>query len=93
MSTIYSVGDEGTAQLTLKEKLQQEKNPESGLPMYTFAVGFSLMLFYAFAMQCMSTVAVVFRETKGSMWPLIQFLYMFALAYVSSLAVYQLLKP
>jgi ferrous iron transport protein B len=93
MSTIYSVGDEGKAQLTLKEKLQQEKNPDTGLPVYTFAVGLSLMLFYAFAMQCMSTVAVVFRETKGSRWPLIQFLYMFVLAYVSSLAVYQLLKP
>jgi ferrous iron transport protein B len=93
MSTIYSVGDEGASQMTLKEKLQHEKNPESGLPMYTLAVGLSLMLFYAFAMQCMSTVAVVFRETKGSRWPLIQFLYMFALAYVSSLAAYQLLKP
>jgi len=92
MSTIYSVGDAGTAQLTLKEKLQQEKNPETGLPMYTFAVGLSLMLFYAFAMQCMSTVAVVFRETKGSRWPLVQFLYMFALAYVSSFVVYQMLK-
>jgi ferrous iron transport protein B len=92
MSTIYSVGDEGATQLTLKEKLQQEKNPETGLPMYTFAVGLSLMLFYAFAMQCMSTVAVVFRETKGMRWPLVQFLYMFALAYASSLAVYQFFK-
>jgi len=93
MSTIYSVGDEGKTQLTLKEKMQGEKNPETGLPRYTLAVGLSLMLFYAFAMQCMSTIAVVFRETKGIRWPIIQFLYMFALAYVSSLAAYQLLKP
>jgi ferrous iron transport protein B len=93
MSTIYSVGDEGKTQLTLKEKMQGEKNPDTGLPRYTLAVGLSLMLFYAFAMQCMSTVAVVFRETKGSYWPIIQFLYMFGLAYVSSLVVYQLLQP
>lgn len=93
MSTIYSVGSESKTQLTLKEKMQREINPETGLPRYTLAVGLSLMLFYAFAMQCMSTVAVVFRETKGSRWPIIQFLYMFALAYVSSLVVYQLLKP
>ena len=93
MSTIYSVGDESTSQLTLKEKLQQEKNPATGLPVYTFAVGLSLMLFYAFAMQCMSTVAVVYRETKAVRWPVIQFFYMFALAYLSSLAVYQYLKP
>ena len=93
MSTIYSVGDEGKTQLTLKEKMRHEKNPETGLPRYTLAVGLSLMLFYAFAMQCMSTVAVVFRETKGSRWPLIQFIYMFTLAYFSSLIVYQFLKP
>ncbi len=93
MSTIYSVGDEGKTQLTLKQKMQNELNPETGLPRYTLAVGLSLMLFYAFAMQCMSTIAVVFRESKGSRWPLIQFIYMFALAYASSLLVYQLLKP
>ncbi len=93
MSTIYSVGNEGTTQLTLKEKMKNEINPDTGLPRYTFAVGLSLMLFYAFAMQCMSTIAVVFRETKGSRWPILQFIYMFALAYVSSLVAYQLLKP
>ena len=93
MSTIYSVGDEGKTTHTLKEKMQHEINPDTGLPRYTLAVGLSLMLFYAFAMQCMSTVAVVFRETKGSKWPLIQFVYMFVLAYFSSLVVFQLLKP
>ncbi|CAN5623659.1 ferrous iron transport protein B [soil metagenome] len=93
MSTIYSVGDEGKTQHTLKEKMQHEINPDTGLPRYTLAVGLSLMLFYAFAMQCMSTVAVVYRETKGSRWPIIQFIYMFALAYCSSLLIYQLLKP
>jgi ferrous iron transport protein B len=56
------------------------------------AVGASLMIFYAFAMQCMSTLAVVYRETKKWRWPLIQFLFMGVLAYISSLIVYQLLK-
>ncbi len=93
MSTIYSVGDQGATKLTVREKMQNEINQDTGAPRYTFAVGLSLMLFYAFAMQCMSTVAVVFRETKHIRWPLIQFLYMFALAYVSSLVAYQLLKP
>jgi len=93
MSTIYSVGDDEAPKYTVKEKMQNEINPDTGGPRYTFAVGLSLMLFYAFAMQCMSTVAVVFRETKKIKWPVLQFLYMSALAYVSSLVVYQLLKP
>jgi ferrous iron transport protein B len=62
------------------------------LPQFSVAVGFSLMIFYAFAMQCMSTLAVVYRETKSRKWPAIQFLFMTALAYFSSLVVYQLLK-
>jgi ferrous iron transport protein B len=73
--------------------MQSEINPDTGLPRYTFAVGLSLMLFYAFAMQCMSTVAVVFRETKNIKWPIIQILYMSGLAYFASLIAYQLLKP
>jgi ferrous iron transport protein B len=72
--------------------MQQEKDPATGLPKYSLAVGFSLMIFYAFAMQCMSTLAVVYRETKSWKWPMVQFLFMSALAYLSSLAVYQLLK-
>jgi len=93
MSTIYSVGDANASKLTVKDKMMSEINPDTGLPRYTFAVGLSLMLFYAFAMQCMSTVAVVYRETKRKKWPLIQILYMSGLAYVASLLAYQLLKP
>lgn len=93
MSTIYSVGGKESSKLTVKEKMQSEINPDTGLPRYTFAVGLSLMLFYAFAMQCMSTVAVVFRETKNIKWPIIQILYMSGLAYFASLIAYQLLKP
>lgn len=92
MATIYSVdnGDEQTA--TIRNKMRDAVNPETGLPVFTFATSLSLMLFYAFAMQCMSTVAVVYRETKSWKWPVIQLVYMTALAYVASLIAYQLLK-
>ncbi len=91
MATIYSVegGEEGA---TIRNKMLAARNPDTGLPVFTFATGFSLMLFYAFAMQCMSTVAVVFRETKTWKWPVIQIVYMTALAYVASLVAYQLLS-
>lgn len=91
MATIYSTGDEENTQ-PLREKMLTETNPSTGLPQFSIAVGFSLMIFYAFAMQCMSTLAVVFRETKHWKWPLLQFLYMSCLAYLASFIVYQVLK-
>jgi len=91
MATIYSAGNTDNTQ-TIREKMQAEKNPDTGLPKYSIAVGFSLMIFYAFAMQCMSTLAVVYRETKSWKWPTVQFFFMGLLAYVSSFIVYQLLK-
>lgn len=91
MATIYSAGNSDNTQ-TLREKMHSEINPETGLPQFSIAVGFSLMIFYAFAMQCMSTLAVVYRETKHWKWPVMQFLFMSALAYISSFIVYQLLK-
>ncbi len=92
MATIYSVdgGDEDTS--TIRERMSASKNSRTGLPVYTFATGISLMLFYAFAMQCMSTVAIVYRETKGWKWPVIQLAYMTAMAYIAALVAYQLLK-
>ncbi|RRN76390.1 ferrous iron transporter B, partial [Pseudoxanthomonas sp. SGD-10] len=65
MATLYSVdgGDEDTG--TIRERMAAEVNPQTGEPVYTMATGISLMLFYAFAMQCMSTIAVVYRETKS----------------------------
>ncbi|NQX40372.1 ferrous iron transport protein B [Pedobacter steynii] len=92
MATIYSVegGDENVMQI--RDSMRLAKNPETGLPVFTFATAFSLMLFYAFAMQCMSTVAVVFRETKSWKWPMIQLTYMTVMAYVASLIAYQFLK-
>lgn len=91
MATIYSAGSTDNTQ-TIREKMQAEKDPVTGKAKYSIAVGFSLMIFYAFAMQCMSTLAVVYRETKSWKWPTIQFFFMGALAYVSSFIVYQLLK-
>jgi ferrous iron transport protein B len=91
MATIYSVGDEDNTS-SIRDKMRAEKDPETGLPKFSLAVGFSLLIFYAFAMQCMSTLAIVYRETKKIKWPLIQFFYMSALAYFSSLLVYNLLK-
>jgi len=93
MATIYSIGsvdDEDSS--TIKERMRAEVNPETGGARFTPAVGFSLLVFYTFAMQCMSTIAVVYRETKGWKWPMIQLTYMTLLAYVSAFAVYQLLS-
>lgn len=92
MSTIYSVGQNESEALTVKDKMRREINPNTGTPRYTEAVGWSLMLFYAFAMQCMSTMAVVRRETGSWKWPLIQFAYMSSLAWLSSFLIYNLLK-
>lgn len=91
MATIYSVGDENNT-MSIREKMQAEINPETGEKRYYTAVAFSLMIFYAFAMQCMSTIAIVYSETKSWKWPALQFAYMSFLAYFSALLVYQLMK-
>ncbi|MEJ0055207.1 MAG: ferrous iron transport protein B [Bacteroidota bacterium] len=91
IATIYSLGSTDD-NLTIKERLKDEINPQTGGPRFTPAVGFSLLVFYTFAMQCMSTLAIVKRETKGWKWPLIQLVYMTGLAYVSALMVYQILS-
>jgi ferrous iron transport protein B len=93
MSTIYSMGGEvDNENATIKNRMRAEINPATGKPMYDAALGFSLLIFYAFAMQCMSTLATTYRETKSWKYPLIQFGYMTALAYLSAFAVYQLLS-
>lgn len=91
MSTIYSVGDADNTK-SIKEKLMSATRDDTGDPFFTPAVALSLMLFYAFAMQCMSTLAIVFRETNGWKWPLIQFVFMSALAYLASFLCYQLMS-
>ncbi len=91
MATIYSTGNADNT-ISIREKMLAEKNSETGLPKFSLAVGFSLLIFYAFAMQCMSTLAVVYRETKSWKWTFYQFLFMSVLAYFSSFIVYHLLK-
>jgi len=91
MSTIYSVGSNSNIQ-SIRERLESVKNPDTGKAFFTTAVGISLMLFYAFAMQCMSTLAIVRRETNSWKWPAVQFIYMGVLAYLSSFIAYQILS-
>jgi ferrous iron transport protein B len=92
MATIYSVDGDDTNMTSVREKMQTARDPQTGLLVFTPAVAFSLMIFYAFAMQCISTIAVVYRETKHWRWPAIQFAYMTGMAYIASLIVYQLMK-
>ncbi|MES1198000.1 MAG: nucleoside recognition domain-containing protein [Chitinophagaceae bacterium] len=91
MATLYSVGDNDQGGLLLKEKMKTAVRPD-GKPVFNLASGLSLMIFYLFAMQCMSTLAVVKRETRSWKWPIIQLIYMTGLAYLMSLLVYQLFK-
>ena len=89
MATIYSIGSEDES--TIKSRMAAEINPRTGGPMYTTATAFSLMIFYAFAMQCMSTLAIVKKETNSWKWPLLQLVFMTSVAYVFSFIVYQVL--
>lgn len=89
MATLYSVEENDDS--SLRQKLQGAKH-EDGSKVYTLPAAVSLMIFYVLAMQCMSTLAVVKRETKSWKWPVFQFFYMTGLAYVMSLLVYQIFK-
>lgn len=93
LATIYNVGSEGEDEenKTIKSKMSVELT-KSGDKVYNLASGISLLLFYAFAMQCMSTLAIVKRETNSWKWPMIQLLGMTVIAYVSALIAYQFLK-
>ena len=88
MATIYSIGSEEES--TIKSRMAAEINPDTGQAMYTPAVAFSLLVFYAFAMQCMSTLAVVKKETNSWKWPILQLFYMTGLAYLCSFIVYNI---
>jgi ferrous iron transport protein B len=92
MATLYSVeGGSDADESTLTQKMQHARNAD-GRPVYTLASGVSLMIFYLLAMQCMSTLAVVKRETRSWKWPVIQLLYMTGLAYGMSFIAFHLLK-
>ncbi|MDB9963748.1 ferrous iron transport protein B [Vicingaceae bacterium] len=89
MATLYTVGDEENTE-GIKAKMQRATFSDTGEKVYTRATGYSLLIFYAFALQCMATVAIVVKETGGWKWPIIQLVYMGALAYFSSLLIYQI---
>jgi len=88
LATIYSVGEE---EETIKNKMKAEINPITGGKRFDLATGISLLLFYAFAMQCLSTVAIVKKETNSWKWPILQLVIMTAIAYGSALIAYQVL--
>ena len=92
MATIYSIGEDFEEDNSLIDRMRTEVNPATGQLVYSLAAGVSLMVFYAFAMQCMSTLAIVLRETKNWRWPLIQTVYMTAMAYLAAWLTYYLLK-
>lgn len=90
LATIYAVGTDEVD--TIQNRMAAETNPRTKGKLFNLASGVSLMLFYAFAMQCMSTLAVVKRETNSWYWPSIQFAFMSGLAYLVALIAYQILK-
>jgi ferrous iron transport protein B len=92
MATIYSVGSHEEEVNTIKQRMRAEVHPDTGQPIYTFASGISLLLFYAFAMQCMSTLAIVKKETNSWKWPIIQLFVMSGFAYLMALLAFQILK-
>ncbi|ANI90095.1 ferrous iron transport protein B [Arachidicoccus ginsenosidimutans] len=89
MATLYSVDEDNTS--TLQQKMKSAKR-DDGTPVYTLPTAISLIIFYVLAMQCMSTLAVVKRETKSWKWPIVQFIYMTGLAYVCSFLVFHIMS-
>ena len=89
LATIFSVGSENVE--TIKEKMSYQRK-QNGQLLFNLPTGVSLMVFYAFALQCMSTIAVVKKETNSWKWPAIQFTFMTIIAYISALIVYQTLS-
>lgn len=92
LATIYSVESEGEDVGTIKQRMAAEVNPKTGEKRFNFASGMSLLLFYAFAMQCIGTLAIVKRETKSWKWPILQLTGMSALAYIVAAITYTILK-
>jgi ferrous iron transport protein B len=89
MGVVYSVGSDADEQSPGLRAAMREERRADGSPVYTPLVGLSLMIFFALACQCMSTLAVVKRETGGYRWPLFLFGYMTALAWITSFLVFQ----
>jgi ferrous iron transport protein B len=92
LATIYSVGDDDEENTTIKQRMAAEINQETGTKLFNLPVGMSLLVFYAFAMQCISTLAIVKRETNSWKWPMIQLVGMGIIAYIASFFTYTLLN-
>ena len=92
LATIYSVGSHSEEEITIKNRMAAEVHPSTGNKVFNFATGVSLLLFYAFAMQCISTLAIVKKETNSWKWPIIQLVFMSGFAYLVALTAYQILK-
>jgi len=91
LATIYSVGGTDNED-TIKNKMAAEINPATGDKIFNFASGISLLLFYAFALQCASTLAITKKETNSWKWPVGQLIFMSGFAYILALLAYQILK-
>ncbi|KIC01631.1 ferrous iron transport protein B [Flavobacterium sp. PL02] len=91
LATIYSVGGTDN-EATIKSKMKEEINPQTGEKIFNFASGISLLLFYAFALQCASTLAITKKETNSWKWPMVQLVLMTGFAYITALLAFQLLK-
>jgi len=89
LATLYNVEEKGENVVGITQALKNDRNPVTGLPIYTPLVALSLMVFYVYAAQCMATFAIVRNETNTWKWPLIMIMYMTGLAYAGSLLVYQ----
>ncbi|WP_116790045.1 ferrous iron transport protein B [Flavobacterium psychrotrophum] len=93
LATIYNIGgNDAEDETTIRQRMAAEIDPQTGEKVFNFASGISLLLFYAFAMQCISTLAIVKKETNSWMWPTIQLVGMSGFAYAVALLAYQLLK-
>jgi ferrous iron transport protein B len=91
LATIYSVGETENED-TIKTKMASEINPVNGNKIFNFATGISLLLFYAFAMQCASTLAITKKETNSWKWPTFQLVFMSGFAYIAALVAYQIFR-
>jgi ferrous iron transport protein B len=90
LATLYQIDSEDEG--TIFEKIKSQKHPVTNLPVYTMPVGISLLLFYAFALQCMSTLAAMKKETGSWKYPFISFTVMLALAYITAFSAFNLLS-
>lgn len=91
LATLYSIGSHGEEEVRVVERMRKERRPDGSVT-FDLATGVSLLLFYAFAMQCISTIAVMRRETNSWKWTATQIAFMTGLAYFSALLAYNILK-